>query len=253
LLKVTNHNINPVLVTTISALLIIVAQWIPYFIFILPAAILLVIDTNEKTEFKNILKKSVLIFLALAIGFTSISLINNTNIIGGLASSLTGTLAVITYLLFNKYNNNKLGQITFLIIWLGFQYLLIKTAAEINPLFLADSFASTFGWTKYTGYLGIEVWIFWIGLNLYTAFFRTDRIVYLSVIFALVIFLAGIFLTFNGDEQGILKDHMLTLYIDGSATPEYLRQAEWMARTAAWVSVLLIVLTFVSFKTRKLK
>lgn len=250
-MKARDYKANLFFVAAITTLVIVVAQWVPYIIFIAPAGLLALVETDPASGYKTIFYRSLFVFISLLIAFGLLAFINESHLAGAFDSAFAGTLAVITYLLFKKFNNNKLGQLTFLIIWMGFQYLLLKIAAEITPLFMADSFYKAISWTHYTGYLGMEVWIFWIGLNLYTAFLRTDRIVILSIIFAVAIFLGGILFASNIQADAISKDQMLELYINGTAELPYLERGEWMARTSAWVSVLLIILTFVRFKTRK--
>ncbi|HMP99899.1 MAG TPA: hypothetical protein PKC24_08975 [Cyclobacteriaceae bacterium] len=250
-MKVKNNKYYPALVAAGTALLIIAAPWLAYIVFLVPAGLLILLSSDEHMGGNKLLLKSAYVLTALLAGFGISALINNGNMAAALASALTVSLAGITYLFFIKYNKNKLGQFTFLIFYLGFQYLQIKFFAPLHPVFLADAFQSSFGWTHYTGYLGIEVWIIWIGLNLYTAFFRVERIVIPSLIFAALIFLGGILIADEMQQNAIGKIQMLELYSTGSASKRYQENAEWLARTAAWVSALMIVLTFVSFKTKK--
>jgi hypothetical protein len=252
-LKGINLKSHPLPVATAGILIVLIAQWIPYVIFLTPVVIMILLDMESPSSTKVITLRSLYVFGFAVIAYSILSNSQNIEIFGILLSSIAAGLTALTYLFFKKNIGNRLGQFTFLILWMGFIYSILKLSYFTIPVFFSDIFRqSNFSWTFYTGYLGLEVWIFWVGFNFYTALFRTERIVYGSVLFALFLLCLPLIGSHFIEAEGISKQSMISHYT-GASQPgsNYFDRGEWMARTSAWLSVLLLTFSFVKFKTGK--
>jgi hypothetical protein len=107
------------------------------------------------------------------------------------------------------------------------------------------------GWTAHTGYLGASLWIICTGLLLYLALFKGSiNFIWLGLTVALLI--APIAFSYFISESGIDRNEMISLYTqDSSVASRYSKQGELIPRTAAWISVAILLLAFVKTQTRK--
>ncbi|MFM8348784.1 MAG: hypothetical protein ACKOAR_12140, partial [Bacteroidota bacterium] len=141
-----------------------------------------------------------------------------------------------------------------ILFWLALEYLLVKIGLGRNVIFLADLLRlkdTWVSWNGHTGYLGASLWLLLGNWMVYKTFLQ-GRInwVFLPVAIALV---AGAFWAANNyPVELVTRDQMITLYDGGKTLPEqYLQRGEWVVRTAAWVSVLVILFALVRSRTKK--
>ena len=122
----------------------------------------------------------------------------------------------------------RLGIVRFILLWLAIEYVAFLSGKNF---FLGAILADTewTRWSQYTGVAGISLWLLISGWFLYLGLFRKWQY---TLVFVIVI------------VAPILYSYTLpTVTIE----PEN----EWVARTAAWISVLILLSTVVKEFTRK--
>jgi len=198
-----------------------------------------------------------LILLSLAISLFCASIFDTTQLILVLAQAIVLTLAFAGYTFSYQSLGSRLGKFTIIFFWLGLEYLLLKLPWRSNFYFLADVLELQPSWWKWNadlGYLGISIWVLVVNLIFYLAFLKSSSINWFLVVLAVVL-VAGpiVYSAYYLDIPGINRDQMIVLYSNGiDAIPEtYKNRGELITRTAAWLSVLIILLAIVKNKIKK--
>lgn len=198
-----------------------------------------------------------LILIALSIGLFAAHAFNFSIIIPVLLQSIVLTLAFVGYAFAYKNLGTRLGKFTIIFFWLGLEYLALKLPLYPQVVYLADSLLlkpDWYSWTNYTGYLGVTLWILAANLLFYMGLFRSSGFNIYFFISALLFVVIPIIYSIQNENGVITYSHMMQLYgfaSQGSLPEKYSQQGELVARTAAWVSVLIILLSFVKNYTRK--
>ena len=198
-----------------------------------------------------------LILLSLAISLFCASIFDTTQLILVLAQAIVFTLAFAGYTFSYQSLGSRLGKFTIIFLWLGLEYLLLKLPWRSDFYFLADVLELKTSWWKWNadlGYLGISIWVLVVNLIFYLAFLKSSSINWFLVVFAVVL-VAGpiVYSAYYLDISGINRDQMIGWYSNGSdSIPEtYKNRGELITRTAAWLSVLIILLAIVKNKIKK--
>jgi hypothetical protein len=169
-------------------------------------------------------------------------------------------LPFILFLFSRKGGGPLTGHFLILIFWLAGEYLLIKLLVVLNiylttvPLFVADMLAARpewFKWNAQAGYLAVSAWILasnWFGYRLISKPFS---------IFNILIFLVAVAgpigISYLVSSESISRENVFELYrsVSVTETSGYAMHGEWIGRTCAWVSVLVLLFSFVKLKTKK--
>ena len=173
----------------------------------------------------------------------------------------TLTLAISLFFITNKFSKNRLGLFTIIFFWLGYDYLVLELYPQCSIFFLANIFNELplVRWSHYTGFMGITAWILIANLLLYYVFFKGNaifkgKIRWLSLVYALIIIFipAMVGAYFLRDTLAITWHEMIDLYARNivQSDPVYTERGEWVGRTAAWVSILILTYSFVKQKVK---
>jgi hypothetical protein len=246
------------LLFAISALLLI-AGWLmksfPLLIFVAYAPLFGISDqAKDKESPWNYLE---LILLALSISLLSASVFNFSKIILILAQAIIITLAFAGYSFAYQSLGSRIGKFTIIFFWLGLEYLLLKLPWREQFFYLADALQiqpTWWRWNLETGYLANTLWVLVVNLLFYLAVFRTKQVNwYLLALTVLLIIIPISYSHFGMEGNGITRETMIALYGDTSINEnnEYSNRGELIARTAVWVSVLIILLALVKNKINK--
>ncbi|MBL7860141.1 MAG: hypothetical protein JNJ65_03185 [Cyclobacteriaceae bacterium] len=197
-----------------------------------------------------------LILLALVVTFVTAHVFDFSYIIFVCVQAIALTLAFVGYAFSYQNLGSRLGKFTIIFFWLGLEYAFLKLPWRNDFVFLSDALLilpTWCTWNVYTGYLGGSVWILVVNLLFYLSVFREGGFSTLIFIVALVLIAAPILYSYQTDESTITRLDMLSVYSNTSpqVSEKYLKQSELAARTAAWISVLIILLAFVKNQTRK--
>lgn len=173
----------------------------------------------------------------------------------------TLTLAVSLFFVTNKFSKNRLGIFTILLFWLGYDYLVLELYPQCSIFFLANIFNDMplVGWSRYTGFMGITAWILLANLLFYYVFFKDNavfigKIRWISLVYTLILIFTPIMINafFSESHSPITWQEMTDLYVR-SVIPNdtlYAERGEWVGRTAAWVSVLILTYSLVKQKVK---
>lgn len=242
-----------------AATLLLSSSWLmksfPILIFIGIAPLFAISDVaKDKDTPWNHLE---LILLSLAISLFCASVFDTSKLILVLAQAIILTLAFAGYAFSYQSLGNRLGKFTIIFFWLGLEYLMLKLPWRNDFYFLADALqlqSSWWNWNTELGYLSISIWVLVVNLIFYLAFLKTSSINWVFVVLA--VFLVAcpiIYSVFYLDETGLNREQMIALYSHGAEefSEHYKNRGELIARTATWVSVLIILLAFVKNKIKK--
>jgi len=198
-----------------------------------------------------------LILLSLAISLFCASIFDTTQLILVLAQAIILTLAFAGYTFSYQSLGNRLGKFTIIFFWLGLEYLMLKLPWRNDFFFLADALelqSSWWNWNADLGYLGISIWVLIVNLIFYHAFLKFSSINWVLIVLAILL-VAGpiIYSIFYLESVGMNRDQMIALYSHGTevANVSYKNRGELIPRTAAWVSILIMLLAVVKNKIKK--
>ncbi len=253
--KKKNNVWQPWLLFLISAALF-VAGWLmksfPIFIFFAFAPLFAIADQAKESD--DFWVHMEFILLALFTAFFASSAFNSSHLIAAIVQAIAFTVAFLGYSFAYASLGSRLGKFTIIFFWLGLEYIVLKLPWRNESIFLADAVAlkpSWLSWTAHTGYLGASLWILCTGLLLYLALFKGSiHFTWLGLTLALLI--APIAFSYFMSESGINRNDMISLYTQNSSiASRYSKQGELVPRTAAWISVAILLLAFVKVQTRK--
>ena len=236
-------------ITVVLLFLAVLAHEVFIFIAIAPLFALL----DVKIDIKNV--------YGLVSGFFALAAIT---LLMREISPATGTVfyAVIVMSMFVFYQfmqhqtQNRLNKLSLTILLIGIEYLLLKLSLGSWITFLADAVQERTAWTRwniYTGYLGSTAWILLVNLLFYQALFKKEKISWFLVILALTAILLPILYSFDLTNNAVTKEQVMRFYRgdDNGLTNPYTSYGELISRTGAWLSILIIIFTFVRAKTKK--
>lgn len=198
-----------------------------------------------------------LILLALGISFFAAVFYDTSTLVFVLAQAIAFTLAFVGYSFAYQSLGSRLGKFTIIFFWLALEYLFLKLPwAKQDSIFLADALKlqpNWLNWTYHSGYLGASLWILCVNLVFYKSFFYKKTFNVYLFILAILMVAAPILTSYQIEPDGISREQMIALYSQETLGSEdqYFKRGELVARTAAWISVLIILLSFVKNQTRK--
>jgi hypothetical protein len=194
------------------------------------------------------------ILLALVTNFFAAHHFAPNQLVISLAQAIVMTVSFLGYSFAHQQLGNRLSKFTILFFWLGLEYLLLKLPWRSQMVFLADSMEllpKFTAWTYYTGYLGISLWILLAGMAVYMAVFRTGINAYWMAASVVVLLAPAIYSQYLS-HHSVNHSQMIALYETGQATSNrYVKEGELVSRTAAWISVVILLLALVKSKIKK--
>ncbi len=149
----------------------------------------------------------------------------------------------------------RFGVLSLILFWMAGEYLVLKLIPSKPYFFLADAVYEKTDWLRWstaTGYLGASCWILLANMFFYFTFLRKGfQPRYL--VFLLIVILAPILYSYISSSSYLPRLDMILLYMDDSSAngSEYAASGEWIARTAAWTSVLVLLSAVVKRNTKK--
>jgi hypothetical protein len=243
-----SNKVNPYLLCVMGGALLAAAFLMgpfPVLIFAGMAPLFAIADHAEGEFFWNKLE---LIAAALFIGFFAAHATDSVRVVPALLQAIAFTLGFACFNFTRQSLGTTLGRLPLIAFLLALEYVGLKTGAGPSMIFLADALrfkAEWVRWTSETGYLGISLWILAANHLLYLGLFRNGWSPLWLMAF-LVVVIGPVIYSYTLDTSGIDKATMLELY-SGNAPDigPYSLSAEWILRTAAWISVLVLVFAFV--------
>ncbi len=257
--KNNNWIYQNVLMLATMATVLLSAGWLmktfPLLVFVGIAPLFAISDLAKKNNAPwNYLE---LILLSLAISFFCASFFDTTLLIPVLAQSILMTLTFAGYAFAYQNLGSRIGKFTIIFFWLGLEYLLLKLPWRGDFFFLADALTLMNNWWKWNvhfGYLGISIWVLTVNLFFFLGFFKNRGYNWYYIGLAILL-LAGpiIYSTYYLDTAGINREQMISLYsgFGDTLNKNYRDRGELITRSSAWISVLILLLSFVKNKVKK--
>ncbi len=197
-----------------------------------------------------------LILLALALSFFAAVFYNSSSLVFVFAQAITFTLAFVGYSFAYQSLGSRLGKFTIIFFWLALEYIFLKLPWTDQTIFLADVLKlqpNWLNWTYHFGYLGASLWILCVNLIFYKSFFYKKTFNGYLFFLAILMIATPIVISYQIETDGISREQMIALYSQKTieSTDLYSKRGELVARTTAWISVLIILLSIVKNQTRK--
>jgi len=178
-----------------------------------------------------------------------------------------GTLMALSFFIFwltDRYAPNRLGFFTIMIYWLAMEYVAVKLLPDFAFLLLGSSFnayPSIIAWTSETGIMGATAWIFLANILAYYVFFKEPGILHhtfrpLTLAYSLILLSIPAIISWQvySSDYLVTPQDVVLAYSRPEDLPGYLADyalaGEVFGRTAAWVSVLLILYSLVKRKVK---
>ncbi len=251
------YEVNPWILFFIATALLI-ASWLmksfPALIFVALSPLFALADKiHSEDKFWNYAE---LILIALALSLLAGHVFQLQFLIPSIIQAIGFTLAFVGYGFVHQSLGPNAGKLIIIIFWLAIEYIFLKLHWPADRLFLADAIqlkTDWLNWTFYTGYLGGSLWILLANLLLYLAVLKSRRINWIWLILFLSLVAAPIVFSFTTELPNITREEMIALYSNNPIDFKtiYLKQGEFIPRTAAWISVLIFIFALVKNKTQK--
>jgi len=225
-------------------------QSFPVFIFTAFAPLLALLDINEaKSKIERIVFGVVTLGVVFSRPFTF------ENLVGAV---FFGALIALLYkgFLITQTTSPGVKKITLLIAILALEYGLLNFQFPKEPVFIADAFVLVTNWTRwnaYTGYLGLSCWVLIINLFFYKGFFEKSQLHRPSVLIGALLTAIPIYFSYSLNTSSITRTDMEQLYLSSGylVSNTYTQQGEWVARTATWLSLLMVIFTLVTIRIKR--
>ena len=153
--------------------------------------------TRDDDRFWNLTE---LILGALAIGLFAARFFEMQYLVNSLVQAIVLSLAFVGSSFAHRKLGSWSGHFTTMIFWITIEYAFLKSPWSGTFLLLGTAFSlktEWLGWTQYTGYLGISLWILIANLFLYYSFLRKEKIQWSWLIPTLLWITVPVALTFG--------------------------------------------------------
>jgi hypothetical protein len=224
----------------------------PIFMFIGLAPFFAILDHTIESE--NFWENGEMILIGLAIFFFAAFQFDTSVFVKILGLAIVFTLPFLGFAYVHENLGSRTGKFIVIIFWLGFEYLLLKIQWPRQTIFLADAFQATsnwFRWNNGTGYLGVSTWVLFANWIFYAGLLR-GGVNWFLVILGLVVVAGPIGYSLSLNATPILRSDMIELYKGNSVSVSgYNTKGELVARTCAWLSVLILLFAIVKSSITK--
>lgn len=211
--------------------------------------------SEPRNEEGSIFEKMELVLLALTVPLVAHALMHERSVVVALGTGICCTLAFVAHAWVRHTLGVKTGKITLILFWLALEYALLKLVPAYG-IFLADTLALFPAWTRWTvhtGYLGSSLWILLVNGCLYRAFLQGRGIQWVWFGIGMLVLLGPAAYSYSLSTSPVQRDQMINFYrnITTDADVTYLAHGELVVRTAAWLSILILLFTFVRQQIRR--
>jgi apolipoprotein N-acyltransferase len=251
----TEHSL-PNWILFVSSIILLVAGWLmhsfPIMIFFAFAPLFALADRAGDSE---AWEKKEWILLALTFSFLAAREFDLTFIVSSIAYAIVFTLPFLFYSWVRQVLGPRAGKITIILLWMSLEYIILKLF-NADAVFLADALKTKVDWMKwdqYTGYLGGTLWILMTNWLAYQALLSEKPFQWHFIILMVLFVAAPMIYSTTLAGEPVSRNTMTNFYSDKSGLQDvmYLARGELMVRTAAWLSTLILLFTFVKSQTKR--
>lgn len=254
-----NKNIEPWILCAAS-LALLSAGWLmrsfPVLVFVGIAPLFAIVDlAAARVKRQSAWNYIELILLALIVMYWSASFFEGGRLVIGALQAIVIGLAFAAYTFSKISINDRLGKWLLILYWLAAEFLFLVLAPN-QFTYLADSLAlksDWVRWSQHTGYLGVTAWILLCNLLLYVGLLKERRVQWIGIIFFVIALALPLWFSHQLADPGIVRSEMVSLYSTNSIDlpVPYRAQGEFVSRTASWISLLILVFSFVRNKVKQ--
>lgn len=254
-----SKNIEPWILCAASGVLLS-AGWLmrsfPVFVFVGIAPLFAIADRAvahvKKQSAWNYIE---LILLVLVVMYWSASFFEGDRLVIGALQAIVIGLVFAAYTFSKISIHEGLGKWLLILYWLAAEFLFLVLAPS-QFAFLADSLAlksDWVRWSRHTGYHGVTAWILLCNLLLFVGLLKQKKVQWAGLVFFVIALALPLWYSHQLAEPGITRSDMVNHYSGTSVNlPEpYLNQGEFVSRTASWISLLILVFSFVKNKVKQ--
>jgi hypothetical protein len=248
-------NIKPLYLFVGGTLLFGLAWLMPSYplLAFLGLAPFIAIAVNNRKE-KSMWTSLELVLLGLTISFFAGTFFSITELAFTATQAILFTMPFIGYTFVRKVLGTGVSIITFPLFWLSMEYILLK-CSPYPTIYLADLLALKPEWTSWnhsTGYLGSSLWILVTNTLLFQGILTDKKVNWVFITLFIACIASPIVYSYTLETHALTKNDMLQLYASPAAgLSNYQLKGELIPRTAAWISVLILLFTFVKGKTSR--
>jgi len=244
----------PSIVLFVAGLSLLILAWLlksfPLLIFIAYSPLMAIASKSRKD--KPAWSHVELVLVALSLSFFASTFFEWNLLLWCVVESILISLLFLLYTFMRKKIGTGISIITIALFWLALEYIFIKIGS-VNYIFLADALQlvpSWVKWTTHTGYLGASLWILCTNLLLYKAILESRKVNWIYTFLFLITVMGPLIYSLVIDLSPITREQMLSFYNDRTENLPftYLARGEYVARTAAWVTVLILLFVSVRLK-----
>jgi hypothetical protein len=194
-----------------------------------------------------------LILVALGTGFFAASIFRVSAMLTTIIQAITYSLSFVAYFFVQRSSGAHTSKLLIILFWLSTEYLFLKILGE-KSIFLADALELKRGWTRWngvTGYLGSSFWILVSNFLLYEGLLERGPLKPGYLIFFVILVVMPIVYSYYLTTDSITRLEMVSASdYSSSSTESYHQSGEWIPRTAAWISGLILIFAFITKVTK---
>jgi energy-converting hydrogenase Eha subunit C len=224
----------------------------PVFMFVGFAPFFAIVDHTIEGE--NFWENMEVILLGMAVSLISAFLFDLSSLVMALVVAIIFTLPFLGFAYVHENLGARTGKFIIIILWLGIEYTLVKVQWPSQAIFLADAFQFTGNWARWnneTGYLGVSAWILFANWIFYAAILR-HGVNWFLIFLGLAIVIGPIVYSLMLSGKPLQRVDMMALYSGGTVEDiAYAAKGELVARTCAWLSVLIVLFAVVKSSISK--
>lgn len=250
-------NSYPAIVLFATAVALLSAGWLmgsfPIFVFFGLAPLLALTDRVNDTS--AVWEKMEWVLLALTVMFLAVRQFDFSYTVSSMVYAIVFTLPFIGNVWLRQVLGEKAGKITLLLFWLTLEYALIKLKID-GVVFLADAIWLQSSWTHWnihTGYLGASLWVLVTNLLVYQSLLSAKPFQWHWMVLTVISLAGPIVYSYFNEASSVHREDMMNLYSGKTeGLPAlYLARGEFVVRTAAWISTLVLLFTLVKSQIKK--
>lgn len=224
----------------------------PIFIFVSLAPFFAILDYTLESE--NFWEHLELILIGLFVFFFSALGLETSSLIKAIFLAILFSLPFAGFAFVYEQLGPRTGKFIIVIFWLALEYVMLSLKWPNQPIYTADALLGVpywYRWNIETGYLGITAWILLVNWIVYSSALR-GRLNWSLISIGVVFIIIPIVFSMYQEGKPVLRNSMIELYkgqtVSTSAYPE---KGELVARTCAWLSILILLFAFVKSGIKK--
>ena len=190
--------------------------------------------------------------LALAISFYSFHFFESTYIVQGILQAIGLMICFGLFGWMRQQLGERTSTLAIMVFWLAYEYAILKLLPATNFIFLADTFAVRTEWVRWnihTGYLGAGLWILVANWLIYQGVL-VEGIRWPWLAAGLVVIAAPIGYGYLLEGPALTRAATIANY-ESHEKITFSTNGEWIGRTSAWISVLILLFAAVKSKTKR--